>query len=179
MKTIKIHGKDYVMVNERVKAFRTEHKNGSIDTDIHTLSGNMVVTKSIVKDKDGKLLGTGIAYEVLTEKGINSTSYIENCETSSVGRALAFAGYGIDTAIASSEEVQGAIDAETQDQKGIDKFFEVEKGKLDEALKELNKCNYLEELETVWNSYPKLKNDSIFFDSKEAIKKKLVFKNKK
>ena len=53
---------------------------------------------------------------------------------------------------------------------------ESQKGKLDEALKEINKCNFLEELQTVWESYPELQKDKIFIDSTHAKKKKLVFK---
>ena len=56
-----------------------------------------------------KLLGSGHAYEKEGSTFINRTSYIENCETSAVGRALGMCGFGIDTSIASSEEVQNAI----------------------------------------------------------------------
>ena len=56
-----------------------------------------------------RLLGTGTAYEKENSTFINKTSYIENCETSAVGRALAMCGIGIDTSIASAEEVQNAI----------------------------------------------------------------------
>jgi hypothetical protein len=60
-------------------------------------------------DEDTLLLGTGHAYEKESSSFINKTSYIENCETSAVGRALAMAGFGIDTSIASAEEVGNAI----------------------------------------------------------------------
>ena len=40
---------------------------------------------------------------------INKTSYVENCETSAIGRALAMLGIGIDTSIASANEVADAI----------------------------------------------------------------------
>ena len=48
---------------------------------------------------------------------INKTSYIENCETSAVGRALGMAGIGIDTAVASAEEVQNAINNQNKPRK--------------------------------------------------------------
>jgi hypothetical protein len=57
---------------------------------------------------DGVILGEGTAYEKERSSFINKTSYIENCETSAVGRALGFAGFGIDTSIASLEEVMNA-----------------------------------------------------------------------
>jgi predicted Zn-dependent peptidase len=50
-----------------------------------------------------------MSHEIKTAKGINQTSHIENAETSAVGRALAFLGYGIETSIASAEEVSQAI----------------------------------------------------------------------
>jgi len=39
------------------------------------------------------LVATGWAEEHVTERGVNSTSHVENCETSAVGRALANAGF--------------------------------------------------------------------------------------
>ena len=55
------------------------------------------------------ILGTGTACEKENSSFINKTSYIENCETSAVGRALGMAGFGIDTSVASFEEVANAI----------------------------------------------------------------------
>ena len=52
---------------------------------------------------------TGIAYEKEGASFINKTSALENCETSSVGRALGFLNIGIDTSIATAEEVGNAI----------------------------------------------------------------------
>ena len=52
------------------------------------------------------ILGTGYAREDQNSSYINNTSYIENCETSAVGRALGMCGFGIDTAVASYEEVK-------------------------------------------------------------------------
>ena len=65
--------------------------------------------RAMVCGEDGKLLGTGTAQEKETSSFINKTSFIENCETSAVGRALGMCGFGIDTSIASAEEVQNAI----------------------------------------------------------------------
>ena len=58
--------------------------------------------------EDGTILATGTAYEKENSSFINKTSYIENCETSAVGRALGFAGFGIDVAIRSAEEAANA-----------------------------------------------------------------------
>ena len=64
--------------------------------------------KAIIKDSDGNIKSTGYAYEKEGSTFINKTSFIENAETSAVGRALGFLGIGIDAAIASADEVQNA-----------------------------------------------------------------------
>jgi len=61
-----------------------------------------------IKDEHGRVLATGHAFEKKASTFINQTSYIENCETSAVGRALGILGIGVDTAIASAEEVATA-----------------------------------------------------------------------
>ncbi len=109
IQTTDIKGKDYAEVNQRIKAFRMLHPNGSIQTMIKSLENGVCVMQAIVFDADGKILGTGHAYEKEGSTFINKTSYIENCETSAVGRALGMCGIGIDTSVASYEEVANAI----------------------------------------------------------------------
>ena len=104
-----IKGKDYVEVNQRVLAFRKLVPNGTISTEIVSLGNGVVVIKATIINEDGSVLATGISYEKENSTFINKTSYIENCETSAVGRALGFAGFGISTSIASANEVQTAI----------------------------------------------------------------------
>jgi hypothetical protein len=80
----------------------------------------------------GVLLGTGTAYEKEDSSFINKTSYIENCETSAVGRALGMCGFGIDVSVASAEEVQNAIQNQTVTQEEADNYvlpFGKHKGK--------------------------------------------------
>ncbi len=102
-----IKGKEYVMVNERIKAFRQLYPEGTIETEIISLEDGIVTIKATVKNID-IVLGTGHAQEKETSSYINKTSYIENCETSAVGRALGMLGIGIDTSFASYEEVANA-----------------------------------------------------------------------
>ena len=109
IKTTDIKGKEYADVNQRIKAFRMLCPNGSIHTSIESLESGICVIKAVVLDDAGKLLGTGHAYEKEGSTFINKTSYIENCETSAVGRALGMCGIGIDTSVASYEEVSNAI----------------------------------------------------------------------
>lgn len=113
IKTTDIKGKDYAEVNQRIKAFRMVYPMGWINTQMLSNENGVCVFGASVGfyDEDGTCLtlGTGTAYEKENSTFINKTSYIENCETSAVGRALGMAGFGIDTSVASYEEVQNAI----------------------------------------------------------------------
>lgn len=107
--SIPVKGKNYVQVNERIKGFRELCPDGSICTEIVSLENGVVTMRAIVSDETGRVLGTGFAQEKETSSYINKTSYIENCETSAVGRALGMLGIGIDASMASAEEVANAI----------------------------------------------------------------------
>lgn len=109
MKTTNIKGKPYVEVNERIKAFRRVCPHGAIITEMVINENGVCVFRASIYDADKNLIGTGTAYEKENSSNINKTSYIENCETSAVGRALGMCGFGIDTSIASAEEVSNAI----------------------------------------------------------------------
>ena len=110
-KTTNIRGKKYVEVNERIKFLRQEERlrDWTIATDFPMLDSESCVCKCTIADIDGRVVATGHAHEERSSSNINKTSYVENCETSAVGRALAMLGIGIDTSIASSNEVQEAI----------------------------------------------------------------------
>ena len=108
LQTLNIKGKDYAPVTERVKAFREICPMGTISTEILSMEDGVVVIKATVSDGD-LVIGTGLAYEKETSSYINKTSYIENCETSAVGRALGFCGIGIDASMASAEELANAL----------------------------------------------------------------------
>ena len=116
---------DYVEVNQRIKAFRMMFPDGFIKTELLSLKDGVCVMSAkvgyyqtfvantednhLISNYQEILLGTGTAYEKENSTFINKTSYIENCETSAVGRALAMLGIGIDKSIASKEEVENAI----------------------------------------------------------------------
>lgn len=113
IKTTEIKGKDYAEVAQRIKAFRMIYPQGCITTHIHSIENGICVMYATCGyyDETGRLvvLGTGTAYEKEGATMINKTSYIENCETSAVGRALGMAGFGIDVSVASYEEIKTAI----------------------------------------------------------------------
>lgn len=117
--TTNIKGKEYAEVNQRIKAFRMIYPMGTIDTEMISNENGICIFKATVGNGE-TILGVGHAYEKENSSFINKTSYIENCETSAVGRALGMAGFGIDTSVASAEEVQNAI-MQQDDDKVIDK----------------------------------------------------------
>lgn len=110
-KTTNIKGKQYVEVNERIKYFRTSHdyKGWSLSSEIVSLTDESCVIKAEIRDENWVLRASGFAQEDKSSSYINKTSYVENCETSAWGRALANLGIGIDTSIASSNEVSMAV----------------------------------------------------------------------
>ncbi len=110
-KTTNIRGKQYVEVNERIKFFRQEdqYKFWTIASDFPVLDQETCVCKCTIANEQGRVVAVGHAHEERGSSNINKTSYVENCETSAVGRALAMLGIGIDASIASSNEVQDAI----------------------------------------------------------------------
>lgn len=109
MKTVDIKGKAYVEVNERIKYFRENYKGWSLESDLLSLDNGVCVIKATIRDENGVVKANGLAYEKENSTFINKTSYIENCETSAWGRALGNLGIGIDTSIASAEEVINAV----------------------------------------------------------------------
>lgn len=86
---------DYAPVEERIGLFYEAHPTGRIFTTIERLDPPLVVFRAEVYREAGDALpwATGYAYEKEGEGHVNRTSYIENCETSAIGRALANAGY--------------------------------------------------------------------------------------
>lgn len=127
IRTTNIKGKEYAEVNQRIKAFRMLYPDGSITTELISDTDGRCIFKATISDGNGRVLGTGTAFELQASSFINKTSYIENCETSAVGRALAMCGIGIDTSVASYEEVANAM--ENQDMKALPIHEEPKKGK--------------------------------------------------
>lgn len=106
---VNIKGKKYSLVNDRVKAFREVFPDGAIITELLSVDNGVCFFKASIIDGAGQVLAVGHSYEKESNGMINKTSFIENCETSAVGRALGFLGIGIDQSIASAEEVATAI----------------------------------------------------------------------
>jgi len=136
-------GKEYAEVNQRIKAFRMLHPLGLIKTELASLADGVCIFRAEIYSEDGNLIGTGTAYEKEGSSFINKTSFIENCETSAVGRALAMCGFGIDTSIASYEEVMNAKANQGEEMKPLpqinDKATLKEPKKVEKKLEEQKK----------------------------------------
>lgn len=100
-------GKQYTEVAKRVEAFRiTFGGEYGILTEILQNDEKTVVVRALVKDKDGFVVGSGIAEEIRNSSAITRTSAVEVCETSAIGRALASLGlHG--GQYASANEIEG------------------------------------------------------------------------
>lgn len=135
IKTTDIKGREYAEVNQRIKAFRMVYPDGVIKTEMKSNENGVCIFEAKIykyykteavgslfqNSVVSELLATGTAYEKENSTFINKTSYIENCETSAVGRALGMCGFGIDTSVASAEEVENA-QLQQEAEKIIDKI---------------------------------------------------------
>lgn len=110
-KSIKIQGKDYVMVKDRIAYFNETYPEGCIDTQlVSDYSSELIVIKARVWP-DAAQLGrsfTGYSQAIMGGQGVNATAALENAETSAVGRALAMMGIGVIDSIASGDEIHKA-----------------------------------------------------------------------
>ena len=146
--TTDIKGRQYAEVNQRIKAFRMCYPDGYIKTHFFSLENGVCVMLAEVgyyaEDGSAICLGQGTAYEKESSSFINKTSYIENCETSAVGRALGMAGFGIDTSVASFEEVSHAIaQQESRAEEGKQKIMAQEQADKPISSMELKKLEKL------------------------------------
>jgi len=109
LKTVDIKGEAYVTVSERIKYFREKFTGYSLTSEITNINENGVIIRSSIKNDAGIEVASGLAHEKQNSSFINKTSFIENCETSSWGRCLANFGIGVDSNVASADEVANAI----------------------------------------------------------------------
>ena len=133
---VNIRGKEYKTVALRVQEFRTGFPGHSLVTDIVKIDDDQCIVKAMIV-KDNVIIATGHAQEFRKASQINGTSYVENCETSAIGRALASLGIG-GTEFASANEVVNAIYQQSNPVKELvtEAALTVAKNKLVEASKE-------------------------------------------
>jgi hypothetical protein len=113
LKTISIHGKEYITVAQRVLGFNEQYLKGSISTEVISDDGTTIQMKTTVwpDASDQSRCFTGFSEEVRGGEGVNKVSAVENAETSAVGRALGMMGIGIIDGIATADEVSKAVNA--------------------------------------------------------------------
>jgi len=136
---VKIHGKEYVTVDERINEFRQKYPDGQITSEIieHNLETGFILIRSDIYI-DGKLIANGHAYEIKSASNINKTSYIEVCETSAIGRALGVAGFSVLGGVATAEEIKQATEQQQiikeQEDKECEHFCEKYLAELEEVV---------------------------------------------
>ena len=136
-----IHGKEYATVAFRVSEFRKKFPDWEIQTEIIENTDSKVVMQAYIYNENNRCIATGHAEEYRAASSINKTSALENAETSAVGRALSFAGFGGTEFIASAEEmIKVAIDAAPKPKPKA--HLKVEKN--------LRECKNLAELQKAW-----------------------------
>lgn len=129
LKTVNVKGGKYSMVFERINFFRGHENNGQvweggkgkdwgIETQILEADDKHCLIKAVITNQDGRIMATGHAWENRDDKNsmVNKQSWIENGETSAMGRALANLGIGAQGTFASQDEVNIAIAKEARDE---------------------------------------------------------------
>ena len=102
---------DYETVEVRLEKFIKDYPNFRIATELETVEASRYIVKAYLfkSAEDSLAWTTGLAEESITDRGVNSTSALENCETSAIGRALANAGYAPKGKRPSREEMSKVV----------------------------------------------------------------------
>jgi hypothetical protein len=105
---------DYETVETRLEKWHAQFPDGRLETELVEASNTrfIVVCKLFKTEADPKPCSSGIASETISDRGVNATSALENCETSAIGRALANAGFAAKGKRASREEMVKVVDGE-------------------------------------------------------------------
>jgi hypothetical protein len=102
---------DYETVEVRLEKFIKDFPDFRVSTELESFANNKYIVKAYLYKSmaDNVAFSTGYAEETVSERGVNSTSALENCETSAIGRALANAGYAAKGKRPSREEMAKVV----------------------------------------------------------------------
>ena len=106
---------DYETVESRLEKWWKDNPDGRVATKIEQATDTRYIVSAELfrTEADAKAYATGLASENVSDRGVNSTSALENCETSAIGRALANAGYAAKGKRASREEMTKVVRSDT------------------------------------------------------------------
>ena len=99
---------NYETVESRLARFWETFPDGRVETTLMNYDGESCIVRSVIwkHRDDAHPTATGYAHEIQTDRGVNMTSFVENCESSSLGRVLANMGFAKQGARPSREEMQ-------------------------------------------------------------------------
>lgn len=159
VKTTKIQGEiDYAKVPDRIKEFREDCPNGLIETEPTIQDDGQILFKArVLKDKARPESGEGTGHALGNSKGDKA---FEKLETIAIGRALAILGYLASGEVASSEE--------------MDEFYAYRETKIDEAVLQLQVCEDIDSLKTVFMSLGNLMASARIIEAKDKRKAELL-----
>tara|TARA_Y100001938_G_C8051044_1_gene411723 strand:+ start:871 stop:1449 length:579 start_codon:yes stop_codon:yes gene_type:complete len=117
---VRIHGKQYRTVARRVADFRANYAASdgwTIASDIIELSDTHAVIKASIVNPEGRVVCSGLARDAAGDSSRHKSAFLEICQTSAIGRALALFSLetmGEELEIASANEVQPAVEAQAR-----------------------------------------------------------------
>jgi hypothetical protein len=134
---------EYETVEVRLDKFWAEYPNGRVTTElVHHSSERFIILSTIYRDiEDANPFATGYAEEIVGATPVNKTSALENCETSSLGRALANGGFAAKGKRPSQQEMVKVASREALMSPG-------------DAMQKINEAKSPEELKELWNLVP-------------------------